>query len=265
MQRLQCPFITSRTSSIDLRAHPVSASDVTETYAIKNSWIMKAEDTISTLQRLREGNGEAVVEKGREEERTEESLASDYFMHPSIERDRRLLDEKQGEWIARRMEIIVKETKERLLGMGVEYRVNLKADEKKPVTKTPEEVKKMLGEEQCYKEVLLACEVREWEKLFWNKFKAFLDQIDKDRVEEKERLTREWKADCWRRLNPQMHAAQKRIDVGDMGFKDRSLEILGEQWALSISQLFEGVEKPNNVSIAIQFEGMDRRLHESGW
>ena len=65
---------------------------------------MKADDTISTLQRLRGGgNDEAVVVKGREEEQTEESLASDYFMLSSIERDRRLLDEKRVKWIARRM------------------------------------------------------------------------------------------------------------------------------------------------------------------
>ena len=40
---------------------------------------MKAEDAISTLQRLRR----AVVEKGRKKEQLviEESLASDYFMH----------------------------------------------------------------------------------------------------------------------------------------------------------------------------------------
>ena len=67
---------------------------------------MKAEDTISALQRLRGENDEAVVEKG-EEERIEESLASDYFMHLSIERDRRWLNEtRRGKWITRRMDMI---------------------------------------------------------------------------------------------------------------------------------------------------------------
>ena len=75
---------------------------------------------------------------------------------------------------------------------------------------------------------------------------AFLDQIGKYRVEEKERLTREWRANCWKRLNPQMHAALKRFaDLDDMEDKDMFLESLGRQWALSISQLFEGVEKPD--------------------
>ena len=155
----------------------LEAGDITKTYAIvENSWTMKAENTISTL---RAGDGEAVVEMGREEERTEESLVSDYFIHPSIERERRWLDESRGKWISRRMKMIAEETKERLLGTGVEYRVDNQAVEKQPI-KTPEEVKVMLYREQCAMEVLLVCEVKEWEQLFWNKFKAFLDKIDND-------------------------------------------------------------------------------------
>ena len=43
--------------------------------------------------------------------------------------------------------------------------------------------------------------------------KVFLAQIGNDRVEEKERLTKEWwKANFWKRLNTQMHAAQIRSD-----------------------------------------------------
>ena len=220
----------------------LGAGDVTKTYAIKNSWTMKAENTISTLHRLREGISDEAVVKGREEEQTEESLASDYFMHSSIEWQRRLLDEKRVKWIARRMEVITDETKERFQGeKGVEYRVNKQAAEKKPETKTPEEVKEMLSWEQYYMELLLVYEVRKWEELFWDKFKAFLHQNGNDRVEEKERLTREWRANYWRRLNPQMHAALKRmadVDVDDMKHKDEFLEILGEQWTLSTSQIF---------------------------
>jgi hypothetical protein len=83
-------------------------------YAVENNWTVKAEDTISTLQRLRvireENNGdgcEKVVENGKKKERDEGSLLiCDYFMHSSIERERRLLDEKRVKWIARRMEMI---------------------------------------------------------------------------------------------------------------------------------------------------------------
>ena len=239
----------------------LGAGDVTHPYAIGNSWTMKVEDTISMLQRLRKGSRddwERVVAIGKEEERNEESSSiCEYFMHSSIERERRLLDERRVKWIARRMEMITKETKEMFEGkMGVEYRVDKKAAEKKPATKLPE-IERMLLREQYLMDLLLLYEVNERERLFWNKFKTFLDQIGNDRVEEKERLTREWRADCWRRLNPQMHAAQKRwadLDKGKTWFIRNLGEQLGERlderWASSISHLFGGSEFTNSISLS---------------
>ena len=93
-------------------------------------------------------------------------------------------------------------------------------------------------------ELLLAYEVKEWELRFWNKFLAFLDQIGDDRLEVKERLLREWRANCWKRLNSQMQAAEKRLADVDNYF----LGHLSKQWASSISQFIEGVEKPNSIS-----------------
>ena len=101
------------------------------------------EDTISALQRLREeGNGndwKTTVEKGKEMERIEESmLICDYLMHSSTEKERRLLDEGHVDWIACRMKMITKETKERLQGIkGVEYRVDKQTVDKKPATISP--------------------------------------------------------------------------------------------------------------------------------
>ena len=137
------PVSSNRTILHSLRNHHqlilehiryrLGAADVIKTYAMNNKWTMKVEDTISTLQKSRKENGDnwkAAVEKGRKMERTEESLASDYFVLSSIERQRRLLDEKRTGWIARRMKMISKETKERFQGeMGVEYRVNKQAVE----------------------------------------------------------------------------------------------------------------------------------------
>ena len=72
---------------------------------------------------------------------------------------------------------------------------------------------------------------------------AFLVQISRYRVEEKERSTREWRANCWKRLTTQMQAALKRMaDVDDMEDKDMELKYLSGEWASSISQLFEGVK-----------------------
>jgi hypothetical protein len=97
---------------------------------------------------------------------------------------------------------------------------------------------------------LLVCEVREWEQLFWNKFKVFRDQIGNDRVEEKDRLTREWRTNCWKRLDPQMDAALKRLADADMIYNDVFLKALGEQWALSIRLFFEGVADPGLISLS---------------
>jgi hypothetical protein len=114
-------------------------------------------------------------------------------------------------------------------------------------TKSPEKIERLLLRERCVMELLLLYEVVEWEQLFWNRFEVFLDQIRVDRVEVKERLTRGWRADCWKRLNPQMHAAQKRLADFD---RDYIFGTVGRQWASSIRQIFEGVENPNPISLS---------------
>ena len=156
----------------------LGAGHVTKPYAIENGWTMKMEDTISTLQRLRKEKGDdwrTVIEKGKEEERNEEDLLiCDYFMHSSIEKERRLLDERRVKWITLRMEMITEETKERFQGeIEVEYRfrVNKQAVEKRPVlaTKSPEEIGQLLFYEQNLMEMLLLYEMKEWEELFWTR------------------------------------------------------------------------------------------------
>jgi hypothetical protein len=68
------------------------------------------------------------------------------------------------------MEMITGETKERFQGKTrVEYRVNKQAAEKKPATKSPEEIERLLFFEQCMMELLLVHEVKEWEQLFWTR------------------------------------------------------------------------------------------------
>ena len=64
----------------------LGAGNVTKPYAIENSWTMKAEDTMSALQKLKEeGNGDVwrtFVGNGKEKERNEELLLEcDYFVN----------------------------------------------------------------------------------------------------------------------------------------------------------------------------------------
>jgi hypothetical protein len=163
-----------------------------------------------------------------------------------------MLDENRAKWITRRMEMITEATKERFLGgIGVEYRVNRQAVEKTTTTKSPDEIEQLLCWEQYLMELLLLYEVEEWERRFWSKLRAFLDQIGNDLVEVKDRLTKEWRADCWKIFNRQMHAAEKRLaDLITGKDKDYLLEILRKRWASSISQLFEEVENPISISIS---------------
>ena len=93
-----------------------------------------------------------------------------------MERERQLLDEKRVKWVTRRTEMITRERNERFQGgMGVGYRVNKQAVEKKPALATESEgtMEEQLVQEQYLMEPLLVCEVEEWENLFWNKLRKF--------------------------------------------------------------------------------------------
>ena len=238
----------------------LGTADVNKTYAIENRWTMEVEDTVSTLEKFSEHDGgdcERDVEKGKGKGRIKEPPVSDYFMHSSIESQRLLLDEKRGKWIARRMGMIIEETREGFQGeIGAEYRVNKEAVEKKPAPKDID------GCEWYYMELLLVCEVREWEQLFWDKFKAFLNQIGNDRMEEK-RLTEEWRANCWRRLNTQMDAAVKRMaDVDNMTDQKVFLNSLGEELALSINRFFKGDEEQNLTTLSKLMKMIDDAIED---
>ena len=69
-------------------------------------------------------------------------------------------------------------------GSKAKWEWNIKVDqqavEKKPATKVPHEIDVLLLMEQYSMDLLLLYEVKEWERLFWDKFKAFLDEIGND-------------------------------------------------------------------------------------
>ena len=246
-----------------------------EPYAIENSWTMKVDDTVSALQRLKkdsEGTWKADVEEGKKKERDEKSLPIyGYFTHSKIEKDRQELDETRASWITRRMEMINQEMKERFRGEteGVEYGVNNQTVERKPTLST-KSLEEILNTEHYFMELLLLYEVMEWEKLFWKKLTGFWDEIGSNRVEEKERMTREWRANCRKRLNHQMRAAVKRVPdfptwtwtTYEQRIKDpdwvphprESVKILQLKWETSIIQLCEGVDIGSNPLSLSEFK-----------
>ena len=54
-----------------------------------------------------------------------------------------------------------------------------------------------------------------------------------------------------------MHAATKRMADVDDFYKDSRLKSLGEQWALSIIYLFEGVDNPDLMSLSKLWEEIE--------
>ena len=233
------------------------SGDANKQYIIRNSWTMNVGDNKKDNLEMIVDLGEGIIEQIEES-----SLICEYFMHSSIDRERRLLDENRVKWITRRMGMVAEETKERFQGkMGVEYRVNEQAVERKPATKSPEEIERMLDREEYYMELLLVYEVKEWEQLFWNKFNDFLVKIGKDRMEEKKRLREEWRANCWKRLNSQMLAAQIRLAKS----KDSDrLETLHQQWASSISQFFEMDKNSQSMPLSTFKEWIGYQRDENG-
>ena len=98
-------------------------------------------------------------------------------MHPSIERERRLLDEKRTEWIARQQEMITKEVE----GLQeTEYRVNHWQQAVEKISPMKIQNMWMLFQERYMMELLLF-EVKEWEQLFWIKLAMIEWRRKKDR------------------------------------------------------------------------------------
>jgi hypothetical protein len=60
----------------------------------------------------------------------------------------------------------------------------------------------------CRMEILLVYEVERWEEQLWERRKQFVVGSP-----EKQRLTREWRANCWQRLDASVRAMDARMDA----------------------------------------------------
>ena len=77
---------------------------------------------IQRLKKEMKTIGKQLLRRGKRRSETKTLWLYVIISCSSIERKRRLLDEKRVRWIARRMEMIIEETKERFEGkVGVEY------------------------------------------------------------------------------------------------------------------------------------------------
>jgi hypothetical protein len=216
------------------------------TYTIENGWKMTTSDTMSTRERSRTGEhdkqGEATnwrwtVELGRNREvdDSQPALQRDvlYLEQGHLEGMRQLLDVTRGQWIERYTQWVIAGTRARFQSERTK-RVNGvlegdgNANEKKgvpeggelnggPNTKTKLAsfaVEEALMDERGFMEKLFVYEVEAWEGLVWRRMQEFVNRNDIPE-HEKERLRREWRANCWKRLDANIHAMDGRIDAAN--------------------------------------------------
>jgi hypothetical protein len=202
-------------------------------YTIENGWTLKTADTMGARERTRleeqakssRGTWGPTVEGGRtmEVDRSQPAFERNrlYLEHGQIEAMRQSLDAARGRWIDMYMEWVARQTRDRLEGETAIVRIVDGAERRhervvrKKALGGDEElnavVEKALIDERSLMERLHVYEVEAWEGLVWNRVKEFMDRND---VPEsgKERLTREWRGNCWKRLNANIRAMDARIE-----------------------------------------------------
>jgi hypothetical protein len=119
------------------------------------------------------------------------------------------------------MDLVARETRERLQGeTTTRRRVDGERAEseglngKKAIGSYEElntVVEEGLIEERCLMEKLLVFEVEVWEELVWNQVGEFIGRNDVPESE-KGRLTREWRGNCWKRLDANIRAMDSRME-----------------------------------------------------
>jgi hypothetical protein len=203
-------------------------------YAIENKWTLEAADTVGAPERSRReetvkhGLGrtwEFTVERGRttEVDGLQPTFERDrlYLDHGRIEEMRQSLDVTRGQWIDRYMQSVTREVREQLKGETTAMRRvdGEQAGDENMVEKRSfsgdEDLEVVVEErliyERCLMEKLLVHEVEAWEGLVWNRVKEFIGRNDVPESE-KVRLTREWRGNCWKRLDANIRAMDTRME-----------------------------------------------------
>jgi Ribonuclease G/E len=211
--------------------HDTSTS--THVYAIENTWTMKAADAVGARERHRreeivkkglERTWESMIERGRtmEVDGSQPTVERDrlYLERGWIEGMRQSLDAARGRWIDSYMELVTREarhwleskttTMRRIDGQPAENErvIGMKADGDEELEVVVEEG---LIDERLLIEKLFVYEVEAWDGLVGNWVKEFMSRNDVPESE-KERLTREWRGNCWKRLDTNTRAMDARME-----------------------------------------------------
>ena len=194
-------------------------------YHIENRWTMKMIDTTSAPHKERgagaSGGGASTV-KPSHEATLRDTFERDhqYLEQGRVERMLGMLYRRRGKWVQHYMALVTRETRERFggrrrvdadtggKGKGIGGGLFASESDAKVVDGDREEMEQLLIDECRRMEILLVYEVERWEEKLWERTKSLVGGSP-----EKQRLMKEWRRDCWKRLDANIRAMDSRMDA----------------------------------------------------
>ena len=183
-------------------------------YHIKNRWTMKRADTMSAAHEERgaaSGDGVSTVNEATSRNASEHDRQ--YLEQGRVERMLGMLSTRRGKWVENYMALVMRETRERFEGLRTVVDEDTGGGKGKAVSDAvvdseQEKMEELLIDEWHLMEVLLVYEVERWEEQLWRRRECFVGGSP-----EKQRLTMEWRGNCWKRLDANIRAMDARMDT----------------------------------------------------
>ena len=255
-------------------------------YHIECTWTMKRVDTTSAAHKERQAGamgGGALIIKPSHGATLHDTWERDqeYLEQGRVERMLGVLYTRRGEWIKDYMKLVMRQTREKFEGRGTVRRVDgdtsggkekamdggvfTSESDAKEVEVERQQLAERLIEEWRWMEELLVYESERWEEQLWQRRRHFVGGSP-----EKERLTREWRGNCWQRLNANIRAMDARIDAAkttanspefDVSWKwQNAREDIQVEWHHVVQRFLEHETSSSSPSMTLQ--GLEERLRE---
>ena len=208
---------------------PYSTMTEKRKYCIETRWTMKRVDTTSAAHNERGtgtlGGGASTVKPSHEATlRDTWERDRQYLEQGRVERMLGELYTRRGKWVENYMALVMRETRESFKRRGTVKRVDwgtgggeektvgggfvVGESDEKVVIEDQEELENLLIEEWRWMEMLLVYEVERWEAQLLERCKHFIGGSP-----EQQRLTREWRGNCWQRFDASIRAMDARIEA----------------------------------------------------
>ena len=250
---------------------PYSTMAEERTYHIQNRWTMKRVDTMSAAHGAGASGGGVSTVKQSHEATSRDIWERDhqYLEQGQVERMLRMLYTRRGKGVEHYMALVMDDTrtisegetvkrvdgvtggeKEKEKAMGT----TLFADESyaKVVDRAREWTERLFIDEWYWMEVLLVYEVERWEEQLLRR-KHIVGGSP-----EKGRLTREWRGNCWKRLDANIRAMDARMDAAKTKANSNELEKwqdtrknVHRAWQAVVNRFTEG-ETSSSPSMPLQ-------------